>query len=269
MTGSTGIVVADRDRDVILVEGADSGTFLHSQLAADILVVPVGAGAHSLLLEPTGHVAALVRVVRRDETVWTMDVESGHGAAVIERLARFVLRAKVTMTPVEWLVRGWRGSGARAAVGAVAGCADPGWGSPDEIDVVAAAEDLARIAIDATPTEPAHLDVLRVDARWPAFGVDLLAGDVPATSGILGAAVSFTKGCYPGQELVERMDSRGSQAPVHLRVFPRDGLAVGSRIVDDGRDVGTVTSVGAALAIARVARGTGVGQPIAPDTNRP
>lgn len=269
MTGASGIVVADRDRDVILVEGADSGTFLHSQLAVDVLAVPIGASAHSLLLEPTGHVAALVRVVRRAETVWTMDVESGHSAAVIDRLARFVLRAKVTMAPVEWRVRGWRGPGARDAIGAVIGRADPAWGSADEIDVVAPPEDLARIDSDATPTEPAHLDVLRVDARWPAFGVDLLAGDVPATSGILGVAVSFTKGCYPGQELVERMDSRGSQAPVHLRVFPRDGLGVGSRIVDDGRDVGTVTSVGSTCAIARVARGTVVGEPIAPGAGRP
>ena len=258
----SGFVVADRARDVILVEGADAGTFLHSQLAADVASVAAGGRVHSLLLEPTGHVCALVRVVRHGDHRWTLDVEAGNAQTVIDRLARFVLRAQVTMTRTDWIVRGWRGPGVREAVGVVPGVADPEWGSPDAIDVIGPADVVATVAVGAVETEAAHLEMLRVDARWPAFGVDVLAGDVPATSGIVTAAVSFTKGCYPGQELVERMDSRGSQAPVQLRVFPREGLGVGSRIVDDGRDVGTVTSVGMAHAIARVARGTTVGEPL-------
>lgn len=260
----SGIVVADRARDVILVEGPDTGTFLHSQLAADVASVAVGGRVHSLLLEPTGHVCALVRVVRHGEHLWTVDVEAGSAQSVIDRLARFVLRAKVTMTRTDWIVRGWRGPGAHDAVGARPGVADPEWGSPDAVDVIGPADTLATVAVEAVETEAAHLEMLRVDARWPALGVDLLAGDVPATSGIVAAAVSFTKGCYPGQELVERMDSRGSQAPVQLRVFPREGLGVGSRIEQDGRDVGTVTSVGTVRVIARVARGVTIGEPLRP-----
>ena len=112
----------------------------------------------------------------------------------------------------------------------------------------------------AVETEPEHIEALRVDARWPAFGVDVLAGDVPATSGVLRLAVSFTKGCYPGQELVERMDSRGAGAPVQLRIVPRAQLVPGARIVLDDKDVGTVTSVGVVSALARVARGADVGE---------
>lgn len=261
----TALVVADRDRDVVLVQGADAGTFLHSQLAADIASIPVASGAHSLLLEPTGHVAALVRVVRHEADTWTLDVEAGHGQPVIDRLARFVLRSKVTMALSDWRVRGWRGDRAWAMLEGVPGRVAPAWGAPDEADVVAAPAVLDAITVAAEPTEAAHLEMLRVDARWPAFGVDLLAGDVPATSGILRAAVSFTKGCYPGQELVERMDSRGSQAPVQLRVLPREGLGVGSRVTEDGRDVGTVTSVGFRCALARLGRGTGIGETLSGD----
>lgn len=261
----TGLVVADRGRDVVLAEGPDAGAFLHSQLAADVTAIETGGCAHSLLLEPTGHVGALVRVVRHGNETWTLDVEGGHGRAVIDRLSRFVLRSKVTLSLSDWRVLGYRGAGARLALAGVTGLAVPAWGSPDEIDVVGAAEDLAAVDVGADTTEAAHLEMLRVDARWPAFGVDVLAGDVPATSGVLRVAVSFTKGCYPGQELVERMDSRGSQAPVQLRLLPRDGLAVGARVHVDGVDVGTVTSVGLTSALARVARGAVIGEPLSPD----
>ena len=87
-------------------------------------------------------------------------------------------------------------------------------------------------------------------------------GDIPATAGVTSIAVSFTKGCYPGQELVERMDSRGASAPVVLRVIPRDGVGVGMRIEDDGKFLGTVTSVGNTVALARLDRTSSVGEPL-------
>lgn len=255
------VVWADRDRDVVRVEGADAGTFLHSQLAADVASLAVGESAHSMLLDPTGHVVALLRVVRHGETLFTLDVEAGHGAAVIERLRRFVLRSRLEMTPTDWGVRAWRGAGAAAAVGDVPGRCAPGWPSGDAVDVIGPYDEMPVVS-GAVETGPGHVEALRVDSRWPSFGVDLLAGDVPATSGVLRMAVSFTKGCYPGQELVERMDSRGAGAPVQLRVVPRATLAPGARVQVDGKDVGTVTSVGVDSALVRVARGADVGEPL-------
>jgi folate-binding Fe-S cluster repair protein YgfZ len=76
--------------------------------------------------------------------------------------------------------------------------------------------------------------------------------------------VSFSKGCYPGQELVERMDSRGANAPVRVVALSRDGVGVGFRIQADGADAGTVTSIGFTRALARVARGASVGVDLAP-----
>lgn len=253
----TSLVWADLNRDVVLVQGDDAQSFLHSQLANDIASLAIGASAHSLLLEPTGQVSALVRVVRHADTVFTLDTENGMGPAVITRLQRFVLRAKVAMRESDWVVRAFRGDDAVAVVGEGVGRATPHWGSPHEVDVVGLLADMPSCG---EQTEPEHIDYLRVDARWPAVGLDILVGDIPGTTGVLSVAVSFTKGCYPGQELVERMDSRGTSAPVVLRALAREGLGVGARIEEDGQTMGTVTSVGSTVALARLSRSATSGE---------
>jgi folate-binding protein YgfZ len=174
------------------------------------------------------------------------------------------LRAKVVMSASDWVVRAFRGANVNDSLGVVAGRAEVYWGSNDAIDVVA---DLSQLPVLGENADVELVDYLRVDARWPKLGVDVLVGDIPATSGILDVAVSFTKGCYPGQELVERMSSRGASAPVEVRVMSREGLGVGARIEKDGVTVGTVTSVGPTLALARVARGSEVGEPLSATRN--
>lgn len=255
----TSIVRADIAREVIIVQGDDALTFLHSQLANDVASLSVGASIHSLLLEPTGHVAALVRVVRHEDTVFTLDVDAGFADAVIVRLQRFILRAKVTMHISDWVVRAFRGTDAVREVGGGLGRAVPYWGSTEEIDVVG---DVLTLPTIGEVTEPERVDYVRADARWPKLGVDILVGDIPGTTGVLSVAVSFTKGCYPGQELVERMDSRGTSAPVVLRALSREGLGVGARVMENDQSVGTVTSIGARTALARIARTSTVGEPL-------
>lgn len=240
------LVHADLPRDVVIVQGDDAAEFLHSQLAQDIASLPVGGSAYSLLLAPTGHVVALVRVVRHVDTVFTLDVEQGFGEKVITRLQRFVLRAKVTMRPSDWNVRAFRGEGAADAVGRTAGSAVAWWGGNECVDVVARADDLPAVG-ERVSAEV--VDAMRVDAHWPSMGSDIEEGDVPATTGVLRAAVSFTKGCYPGQELVERMDSRNSSAPVVLRAVRAGESTDGCR----------VTSRGTTWSLVRAPRGTNVG----------
>lgn len=101
----------------------------------------------------------------------------------------------------------------------------------------------------------------RVRHGWPRHGSEVIPGTtLPAELGVVDFAVSFTKGCYPGQELVERMDSRGASAPFRLVVLEGD-LAVGSAIALDGVEVGTVTSSAGGWSIARVKRGADLGRP--------
>jgi folate-binding protein YgfZ len=107
----------------------------------------------------------------------------------------------------------------------------------------------------------AMLEHERIASAWPSFGTDVEPGAIPAETGLVPHAVSFTKGCYPGQELVERMDSRGAGAPhrvvaVRCQVPPSPG----DEVVVDGAVRGRWTSVsvlgGECVAFARVARGT-------------
>ena len=119
----------------------------------------------------------------------------------------------------------------------------------------------------ATATSPAPTDgheAARVTAGWPRLGFEIVPGQtIPAVTGVVPVAVSFTKGCYPGQELVERMDSRGADAPLSLRVVDVDaGTVVGDPVVVAGAEVGSITSVSPTgdQALALVKRGHDVGR---------
>lgn len=257
---------ATAPRDVVLVDGPDGGSFLHSQLAQDIDVLGVGESCQSLLLEPTGHVCVLTRVCRQGPERWVLDVDRGHGRRTIERLSRFVLRSKVTLELVDWECRTHVGAGAVAATKGHRGrCATWWMESVDVVDVVAPANEMPDLG-GLPEIDELGWDVLRVDARWPRLGVDVEPGDVPSASGVVPRAVSFTKGCYPGQELVERMDSRGVSAPWELRWIPADGRIAGEVLNVVGEDVGVVTSVGTERALARVRRGHEVGRALADAT---
>src|SRR4029453_7057720 len=94
-------------------------------------------------------------------------------------------------------------------------------------------------------------ETARVEAGWPAMGTEIVPGErIPAEVAVGPVSVNFTKGCYPGQELVERMDSRGSQAPRQLRIVS----------VDDATNPDVeITSVAGEKALAYVKRGVAVG----------
>lgn len=124
----------------------------------------------------------------------------------------------------------------------------------------------ADISVETAPS-PAPSDrheVARVAAGWPRMGFEIVPGvTIPAVTGVLPVAVNFTKGCYPGQELVERMDSRGADAPKRLRVVDVSaGCSIGDPVIVDGNEVGTITSVSPTgdLALAMVKRGSDVGR---------
>lgn len=104
----------------------------------------------------------------------------------------------------------------------------------------------------------------RIRSGWPAMGAEITEATIPGEMPhVVAVAVSFAKGCYPGQELVERMDSRASQAPRRLVLVGfNQPVAVGDPVVLDGENVGTITSTVAdgtgALALALVRRGVEV-----------
>jgi folate-binding protein YgfZ len=251
------LVWADIARDVVTVRGSDAGVFLHSQFAQDIIDLEVGSSVQSLLLEPTGHVVAILRIIRHEDNLYTLDVEKGFGQSLIDRVKRFILRSDVVLELTDWSVRAFRGEGVEALDFPHHIAAVSYWLPDQGVDVVG-----VDLPVAGDVTEPEHIDMFRVDAHWPQLGTDVLVGDIPATTGVVTKCVSFTKGCYPGQELVERMDSRGTSAPVVVRCFAREGVGVGSRLLEEGKDVGTITSVGFTRALGRCSRQSTVGEPL-------
>jgi tRNA-modifying protein YgfZ len=122
-----------------------------------------------------------------------------------------------------------------------------------------------RLEEASTESPSAEHERARIGAGWPRMGAEIEPGStIPATTGVVMLAVNFQKGCYPGQELVERMDSRGADAPRALRVVDLDdGAAVGVAVHDDdGIEVGVVTSVAGddGIGLAYVKRGVDIGR---------
>ncbi|HEX2043861.1 MAG TPA: glycine cleavage T C-terminal barrel domain-containing protein [Acidimicrobiales bacterium] len=234
-------------RDVLRVAGPDAFSFLQGQLSQDV-DLPPGASAWSLLLQPQGKVVALLRVLREDDDSFLLDTDGGWGDVVVERLQRYKLRVKCDITPLQWRCVAVRGPKARElAAGGEGLAAAADWPGLPGVDLLgeapAAPEGARRCSLDA-------YEAVRIEAGIPAMGRELDERTIPAEAGVVERSVSFTKGCYTGQELVARIDSRGGNVPRHLRglvvatnVLPPPGAVVR---VDD-RDVGNVTSVAESL----------------------
>ncbi len=202
-------------RDVVVVEGPDAQTYLHSQVSQDLEGLAVGEQRWTFVLQPTGKVESLARVTRVGDERFELDTDAGFGAALLARLDRFRIRVKADTS--------------------LRPAADDAW--------------------------PAEVEERRVAAGWPRMGVEIVPGEtIPAGTGLTAAAVNFTKGCYPGQELVERMDSRAAEAPKSLRrLTVGEGARPGDPVVDDGREVGVLTSVSGAAALGWVQRSSDLG----------
>lgn len=251
------MIVVDIPREALLVSGRDAGSYLHSQLSNDIASLVVGASRQSLVLEPTGRVVALVRVTRRADTEFVIDLAPGFLDVVTARLTKFKIRVQADISPLQVHVVAVRGDTPPDVASLAPGGSDhvlvlPAWWSDGRaIDLLSTAPvDIARIGtLD-------DYEASRINAVWPEMGSEIVPGDtLPAATGVVTVAVSFSKGCYPGQELVERMDSRGSTAPRTLRsISVPSGTAVGDPVVIEGESVGTITTVIGERALAYVKR---------------
>lgn len=236
-------------RDVVRVAGPDAETFLGGQISADLGLLAPEEGAWSLLCEPTGKLGWWLRVSRWGAEEFLVDVDAGCGEAVVARLQRFLLRTKATIAldPADaWValaVRGPREVRLDHAVGATVLTLPSPWPGLLGWDVLAPAD--AHVRIDLEVVSAAALETLRVECGAPANGAEIVDGTIAAELGqwLIDASVSFTKGCYVGQELVARIDSRGGNVPRRLRaVVSAAGVSVGDEVLVDDRVVGTVTS---------------------------
>ncbi len=243
-------------RDVVVAEGPEVVSYLHGQVTQDVEAIPVGASRLSMILEPKGLLEALFRLTRVGDDEFWLDVPVGVGEALVASLDRFKLRTDVDFTLHTGSMSALRIMFADAsdesqpssapmtidanAPGALSGAqcfwygdtpsaGAPGNNAVDVLELTDRAEAKLTVAIAEGPDEGALVPVRDLDAAsfaylrcfvgLPEMGSELTAGAVPNETGLLDLAVSFTKGCYRGQELVERIDSRAGGRRSVMRFY--------------------------------------------------
>jgi len=294
--------VFDRSgRGKIAVAGNDRRTYLHAMLTNDVASLQAGGGCYAAYLTPQGRMITDMRLLELGDLV-LLDLDPSMTATVLQKLDQFVFSEDVKLGDLteafgELSVVG--PAAARVVAEAIGAGSHPGVTESDlqgweefhnvraafrgQMVLVAASQEMgaagfdlyverphrealagALVAAGATLAGGATAEVLRVESGRPAFGIDMDAETLPLEAGIEGRAISFTKGCYPGQEVVIRVLHRG-----HGRVarkiagvmVPGDTVpATGDLLRAGEREAGRITSAvwspmtGGPIALALVHR---------------
>jgi folate-binding protein YgfZ len=225
MSSITSQTVARRPRAFVGVSGPDAEDYLQRMVSNDVEALAQGDACDALLLTPKARVIAPLRVLRRGLDDFLLSTETDLGEKVRAELLRMRFAAKVEIEPEEheaWLVLGG---------GEVLDERPPG----DEVSEEA-------------------FERWRIQAGIPLWGREIDERVLPAEAGLDETHISFTKGCYPGQEPIARQHYRG-KVNRRLRVLELAGEVVPERdteIRQGKKVVGRVTSAVPGLALAYV-----------------
>ncbi len=221
-----------RPRDYIAVRGPDAADFLERMLSNEVANAPCEA----LLLTPKGRVIAPLVVVRRGDDDFLLLTEPGLGEAVRATLMRARFAAKCEIEPETHT--------SVVVFGGAEGIPNREYGVP--------AVELLDAEPPAEPAAEEELERLRILAGRPRWGREIDDRVLPAEAGLTKTHVSFTKGCYPGQEPIARLHHRG-KANRELRVLEVEGAPEPETEVFLGeKAVGRITSSVPGLALAYV-----------------
>jgi tRNA-modifying protein YgfZ len=227
-------------RGYVRVSGPDAADFLERMLSNEVVSLEPGREARpALLLTPKSRIVAPLRVVREEREAFLLITEADLVDAVASALlrARFAAKCDIQVRPY----RGYLHLGA-----------DPGEGVPNSDYGVEAWEAWGEEEREAA-SDPSELEVLRIEAGTPAWGKELDETILPAEAGLDETHVSFTKGCYPGQEPIARLHFRGHPNR-RLRVLEVAAATPGDEIVLGDKVVGRVTSAVPGRALGYVRR---------------
>ena len=237
LTQGCGLV--DRsERGKLALTGADAKEFLAGQVTNDTVGLTPGTGVYAAFLTHKGKMVGDLRVIDTGTELW-LDTERATLQALFDVIRRFKIGFDVELhkRTVQQALLSLVGPGAREVAGAEAlGTEEHANAGTDlglliatdgGVDVVCAAEDAERVRgtlveRGAVPVEEADADVVRVERGRPRYGVDMDETTIPQEAGLNSRAVSFTKGCYVGQETVARLFYKGKPNR-HLR-----GLRLGA-----------------------------------------
>jgi tRNA-modifying protein YgfZ len=231
-------LTANRPRAFVAARGPDAEDYLQRMLSNDVEALAPGESCEALLLTAKARVIAPLRVLRRADDDFLLLTEPELGERVRAELVRMRFAAKTQIELEEHtstLVFGDRPDGAIANV-------DYGRDAWEVLDAEVAGE----------PVDADELERMRIAAATPRFGREIDDRVLPAEAGLTERAVSFTKGCYPGQEPIARQHHRG-KLNRRLRVLDLTGPAAPESELRHGEKVvGRLTSVADGLALGYV-----------------
>ncbi len=231
--------IAARPRAYVRVAGPDAEDYLQRMVSNDVAALDVGDACPALLLTAKARVIAPLVILRRAPDDFLLLTEPELGEVIRTHLTRMRLRARAEIEPEEhrsFVLFGGEGI--------------PAWeyGAVEVLDA------------DLEPTLGAdELELRRIEAGRPAWGREIDDRVMPAEAGLTETHVSFSKGCYPGQEPVARLHFRGHPNR-GLRVLELDAPelpAYDTELMLDDKAVGRVTSAarrsdGSVVALAYV-----------------
>ncbi len=229
-------VLARRPRAFVGARGPDAAAYLDRMVSNEVATLPAGHSCDALLLTPKARIVATLRIVRRADDDFLLLTEPELGETVRDHLLRARFAAKVEIGLESHRSDLILGEQAAHPPGALT-IGNPDYGVPC-IEVIDGPE------TGAETMSPEALELLRIEAGTPRFGPEIDERVLPAEAGLDETAVSFTKGCYPGQEPVARLHYRGhaNRALRVLRIATEEIIAAESEILLEGRPVGRVTS---------------------------
>jgi folate-binding protein YgfZ len=268
------------DRTKIEITGDDRSAFLHSFCTNDIKALPVGRGCEAFLCNARGKILAYVRVFASPTALW-IDAAPGLASRIIEHLSHFVITEDVTITDRTdtWIQRLLVGPASEGSLGPAFQGLQP---------VTSRRVDLASVEVRRTDElgvpsfhmlwpndgrvvrmscEQASRDcyeALRIEAGTPEFGQDIDESNYPQEVGRDASTISFTKGCYLGQEPIVMIRDRGQvqRLLMGLTIAGTTPATRGARVWAGDKDLGHVTSsaysprLNTAIALAYIRRGS-------------
>jgi folate-binding protein YgfZ len=224
-------------RGYVRVAGPEAGEFLERMLSNEVETLEPGSAREALLLTPKGRIVAPLRVVRESNEAFLLITETALTELVAGTLlrARFAAKCEIAVAPLHGYLH----------------LADPGHGVRVGDYGVEAWETWEDGELEAGPGE--ELEPLRIQAGTPAWGSELDETVLPAEAGLDETHISFTKGCYPGQEPVARLHYRGHPNR-RLRKLEVAAAKPGDEIFLGEKSVGRVTSAAPGKALGYVRR---------------
>jgi len=267
-------------RGRVCLTGADRVKFLHGQVTNDVQRLRVGAGCYAALVNAKGRMQGDLNIYCLPDEL-LLDFEPGYTAAIVDRLERFIITDEVQVVDAapHYGLLSVQGPQATEAINQLglswplpsqalsySGVLDATMGQlylmnhartgSKGYDLFVPTAALGAVfdklvaaakSLDGRACGWRALEAARIEAGIPRFGQDMDEGTLPPEAGLESRAISYSKGCYIGQEVIARIRTYGQVAralrrliiPADLNPLP----APGDKLLADGKEVGHLTSV--------------------------